>query len=97
MSNLNIVQFFSSDNRLKIYKVPVFTVRSYRELKENRGATYVLDLFMEVCRENRCHFLGLSSEVGYVNALLGFDRDRGDHEERCAAGAELERCYRACR
>ncbi|MCX5749601.1 MAG: hypothetical protein NTZ10_05105 [Candidatus Saganbacteria bacterium] len=96
MSNPSIIQFFSSDKKLKIYKIPVFTIKSYKELKDKRGTTYVLDLFIEVCRENQCHFLGLSSEHGYIHALLGFNH-KGRYEERTSSAAEFKWSDHACK
>ncbi|MFA5104050.1 MAG: hypothetical protein WC527_02620 [Candidatus Margulisiibacteriota bacterium] len=75
MEERSFVKFVSVRNEQVIYKVAVFTLPSYRELILNRGINYVLDLFMEVCRDKNCRFLGLNFEGGYVFALLGFEHE----------------------
>lgn len=75
MDERSFVKFASVRSGQVIYKVAVFTLPSYRELVLDRGINYVLDLFMEVCRDKNCRFLGLNFEGGYVFALLGFDHE----------------------
>lgn len=91
MSERAFVKFVSVRNKQVIYKVAVFTLPSYRELVTNRGINYVLELFMEACRDKGCKFLGLNFEGGYVFALLGFDHEY-IHKKRKTSG--LSACGR---
>jgi hypothetical protein len=75
MEERSFVKFVSVRKDQVMFKVAVFTIPSYRELVENRGINYVLDLFMEVCRDKHCRFMGFNFEEGYVFALLGFDHE----------------------
>ena len=70
------------DKGLYVYKILVFTELSYKRLIEERGHNYVLDLFMEICRERGVKFNGLRVENGYVYAVLGFYFDETTH--KCA-------------
>jgi hypothetical protein len=93
MTVFSRVNFMNSLKGLSVYKILVFTKRSYDKLVNDRGSNYVLDLFMEVCKEKSCHFMGLRSEGEYIYALLGF----GYYENRRSAGKEPERSDRACK
>ena len=75
MQEWSFVRFVSGREKQVICKVAVFTLASYKELVSGRGINYVLDLFMEVCRDKNCKFLGFNFEGGYVFALLGFDHE----------------------
>ncbi len=73
MLEKDFIKFIAIDKQKQfIYKVAVFTVSSYKELVASKGINYVIDLFMEVCREKNCKFLGFNFDGGYVFALIGF-------------------------
>ena len=93
MAVFSPVNFTNSLKGLSVYKILVFTKRSYDKLVSDRGSNYILDLFMEVCKEKSCHFMGLRSEGEYVYALLGF----GYYENRKSAGKKPERRVSACK
>jgi hypothetical protein len=67
-----LMQKFSSEPGLRVYRVPVFTKHDYKLLVGKRGSAYLFELFMEACKSGGCRFLGLVDESGYVSALLGF-------------------------
>ena len=59
--------------RVSMYKVLVFTCRTYEELIKERGGNYVLDLFTEVCRDNNSEFIGLEEKDGYLYCILSLN------------------------
>lgn len=73
MKEKSFIEFALLDKQKQfIYKIPVFTISSYKELIAQKGLNYVIDLFMEVCRDKNCKFLGFNFENKYVFALIGF-------------------------
>ncbi len=96
MTTSDLVSFYTPYKDELVCKMLVFTYRTYSKLIRERGATYVFELFMEVCRENDCRFLGLRSENGYVFALLSM-KQHGPTGYRYQGYAGIERGDSSCK
>ena len=86
------INYSSSLKGLSVYKVLVFTKFSFEKIIGEKGETYLLDMFLDVCKEKGCHFMGLRVEGGYVYALIGFGYDKS---RKPATGVQ-QRCCSTC-